>query len=159
MNWRRLMKALIIYDSVYGNPEKIAQAIGSALGSETRVIRATEARLPDLQSIDLLIVGSPTQGFRSMKPVQAFIDSIPQDSLKGVKLAAFDTRMSASHVGTGVRLIMKMGGYAAPRLAKALQKKGGNLTAQPEGFWVEKQEGPLADGELERAAAWAKGIK
>jgi flavodoxin I len=44
-------------------------------------------------------------------------------------------------------------------MAKALQKKGGDLASPPEGFWVIKQEGPLADGELERAAAWAKEIK
>jgi hypothetical protein len=53
---------------------------------------------------------------------------------------------------------MKMGGYAAPRIARALEKKGGNLAAPPEGFFVEDKEGPLKAGELERAAGWAKEL-
>jgi hypothetical protein len=41
---------------------------------------------------------------------------------------------------------------------KALVVKGGNLLAPPEGFVVLGVQGPLKDGELERAAGWAKGI-
>jgi hypothetical protein len=37
-------------------------------------------------------------------------------------------------------------------------KKGGELVFPPEGFLVKKSEGPLKDGELERAAEWAKGL-
>ncbi len=53
---------------------------------------------------------------------------------------------------------MKMGGYAAPRIVEALKKKGGNLVVPPEGFLVKDREGPLKEGELERAATWAKGL-
>ena len=43
-------------------------------------------------------------------------------------------------------------------LAKQLQKKGGELVLPPEGFYVGGTEGPLLDGELERAGAWGKRI-
>ena len=46
--------------------------------------------------------------------------------------------------------------YAAERIAKDLVKKGGRLVAEPEGFIVENKEGPLKQGELERASKWAK---
>ncbi len=152
------MKALIIYDSVYGNTEKIARAIGGAIAGEVKVIRAGEANLKELESIDLLIVGSPTQGFRPTKPVQTFIESISGSILKDISIAAFDTRIPVADAGKGLRLIMKIGGYAAPRIAEALKKKGGNLITPPEGFFVKDKEGPLKEGEQERAAAWAKEI-
>jgi hypothetical protein len=49
-------------------------------------------------------------------------------------------------------------GYAAGRIANNLKKKGSTLIASPEGFFVTGGQGPLKEGELERAAAWAKGI-
>lgn len=152
------MRALIVYDSAYGNTERIAQAIGSAIGGEVRLARAGEVDPSELASLDLLVVGSPTQGFRPTKPLQALIDSLPTDALQNIRVAAFDTRMPEAEVGRGLRLIMKVGGYAAPRIAKALEKKGAKLVRPPEGFIVKGREGPLAEGELERAADWAKGI-
>jgi flavodoxin len=152
------MKTLIVYDSMYGNTEKIARAIGEAITGEVRVLRASEASLSDVKSLDLLIVGSPTQGFRATKPVQVFIEEVPKGTLRGMKVAAFDTRMPEKDVGKGLRFIMRVGGYAAPRIADALKKKGGNLVKSPEGFLVKDKEGPLLEGELERAAIWAKGV-
>ena len=152
------MKTLVVYDSIYGNTEKIARAISSALAGEVKVLRANEASPSDLQSIDVLIVGSPTQGFRPTKPLQAFIDGIPDGSLKGVKVLAFDTRLSAAESGKALGLLVRMGGYAAPRIAKALEKKGGNLATDPEGFLVKGREGPLKEGEVERAIATTKKI-
>jgi flavodoxin I len=152
------MKILIIYDSMYGNTEKTARAMGDAIPENVKVIHAGKAETSEVESIDLLIIGSPTQGFRATKPVQAFIERIHESSLKGMKVAAFDTRMSEADVGKGLRFIMKLGGYAAPRIAKALKKKGGNLVVPPEGFFVKDKEGPLKEGELERAASWAKKV-
>ena len=152
------MEVLVVYDSMYGNTEKIAKSIGGAITGNVQVLRASEANPSDLKSINFLIIGSPTQGFRPAKSVQTFIESIPGNALKGIDVAAFDTRIPASDVGTGLRLLMKIGGYAAPRIANALKKKGGNLAVPPEGFFVKDKEGPLKEGELERAASWAKEI-
>ena len=49
----------------------------------------------------------------------------------------------------------KTGGYAAPSIAKRLEKAGGRLAVPPEGFAVVGTEGPMKQGELERAAEWA----
>jgi len=152
------MKALIVYDSMYGNTEQIAKSIGGAITGDVKVLRIGEVNPSELESIDFLIVGSPTQGFRPTKSVQTFIESIPGDTLKGIDAAAFDTRIPTSEVGTGLRLLMKMGGYAAGRSAEVLKKKGGNLAVPPEGFFVKDKEGPLKEGELERAGSWAKEI-
>ena len=74
-----------------------------------------------------------------------------QTPCKGKSVAAFDTRFELESQGVGLRLLMSVIRYAAPRLAKALEKKGGKLVAEPEGFIVENKEGPLKEGELERA--------
>lgn len=146
------MKALVVYGSVYGNTEKIAKAIAEAIApsNEVRVLRVGEAKPSDLASVNLLILGSPTQAGRPVSAVQDFLGKVPELSLKGVSVAAFDTRISKKIVG--------LFGYAAGRIADNLKKKGGTLIASPEGFFVTGREGPLKEGEPERAAAWAKGI-
>jgi len=54
--------------------------------------------------------------------------------------------------------MIKLFGYAAKPIAGMLKKKGGSLVQQPEGFYVKDSEGPLKDGELERAARWAQSL-
>jgi len=143
---------------MYGNTEKIARAIGGAIAGEVRVLRVGEARPADVTGADLLVIGSPTQGFRPTKTVQTYIENIPGDVLKNIRVAAFDTRMHEADVGKGLRFVIKIGGYAAPRIAAALRKKGTNPVSPPEGFFVKDREGPLKEGELERAARWAEKI-
>ncbi len=144
------MKTLVVYDSVSGNTEKIAQAMGGALGAEVEVIRVSEANPPILEKIDLLMVGSPTHGGRPTPAVQSFLNKIPENGLQGIRVAAFDTRLTTRWV--------VMFGYAAGRIANNLKRKGGNLVIPPAGFFVQKNQGPLKDGELKRAAAWAKTL-
>ncbi len=149
------MKAYVIYDSTYGNTEKIALAIGKGLTGEVKVLRFGEVNPAELKTCDLLIVGSPVHGGRATPELDAFIKQIPANSLEGTSVAAFDTRFEAEEQGVGLRILMSVIRYAAQRIAKALEKKGGKLVAEPEGFIVENKEGPLRQGELERATAWA----
>ena len=146
------MKALIVYDSVYGNTEEIARAIADGItpSGEVKVLRAGEANPSELASVDLLIVGSPVHGGRPTPAVQDFLSKTAQQSLKGIKVAAFDTRVTSKFA--------KIFGNAAGRMAGQLTKKGGDLVVAAEGFFVTGTKGPLKEGEPERAAAWAKGI-
>ena len=54
--------------------------------------------------------------------------------------------------------LVRLFGYAAEPIADRLQKKGGVLAVPPEAFYVSETEGPLLEGELERAGEWAKQI-
>ena len=155
------MKVLIIYDSGFGNTEQIAQAIGNALGSQedVEILRVGNVKPEQLTGLKLLIVGSPTRGFRPTPAISNLLKSIPKNGLKGVKVAAFDTRLSTSDIeSSAFRFLVKTGGYAAKRIVDRLKKSGGDLIMPPEGFFVEGAEGPLKEGELERAADWAKQI-
>jgi flavodoxin len=153
------MKTFVIYDSLYGNTEKIAQAIAGAIGpaNDVQLLRASEASPATLAAVDLLVVGAPTHGGRPSPGMQAFLNQIPANALNRVGVTAFDTRVEGK--GIGLRILMSLLGFAAGRIASTLQRKGGKLASPPEGFTVEGKEGPLKSGELERAAEWAKSIQ
>jgi len=152
------MKAAVIYDSVYGNTEKIAQAIGAGLAGDTKVVRIGYVNASELQAFDLLIVGSPVHGGRATPAIDALLKQFPVHSLEGKRVAAFDTRFESEEQGIGLRILMSVIRYAAEWIAKEMAKKGGRLVAEPEGFIVEQKEGPLKQGELERASMWAKAM-
>jgi len=154
------MKCLIVYDSNFGNTEKIARAIAGAITplGEVKVLRASEANSSELASIDFLIVGSPTHAGRATRTIKEFLKKIPENALKNVGVTSFDTRFSAKDKGVGTRILLRILDYAAGRITENLKGKGGYLAAEPEGFIVEDSKGPLKQKELERAASWAKEI-
>ena len=144
------MKTLVVYDSVHGNTEKIARAIGDAITGEVKVLRVGEVSSSELETFDLLIVGSPTHGGRPTQAIRDFLNEAPVSAIEGTNVAAFDTRVTSR--------LARIFGYAAGRIAGSLKRKGGALIASPEGFFVKGTEGPLKEGEIERAAGWAKEI-
>jgi flavodoxin len=150
------MKALVVYDSQYGNTEQVARAIAEALGGTA--VRAGQASAGDVKEHELLVVGSPTQGGQPTAAVRAFLKAIPARGLEGVGVAAFDTRIAAQDSGLFLKLLMGVIGYAAGKIDKALETKGGRRIAAVEGFIVTGKEGPLKEGELVRAAAWARTL-
>ena len=155
------MQALVIYDSVFGNTEKIAQSIAAGLRSthETQCLQAGSVSIAQILSADIIVIGSPTRSFRATPATHSLLEGIPSAALKGKKVAAFDTRLLMSGVkGLLLRKIIDKGGYAAPIIASALVKESGTLALPAEGFFVKGEEGPLADGELERALEWGKRL-
>ena len=155
------MNTLIVYDSVFGNTEKIARAIGASLNTQGNVetLPVSQVTTEKMRGLDFLIVGSPTRSLRPTEAVAKFLNQLPKDHLSGVRVAAFDTRLVLELINSAaLRFIVGKGGYAASTIARSLEKKGGKLFAPPEGFLVNGEKGPLKDGELERAANWAKQI-
>ena len=156
------VSGLVVYDSFFGNTEQVARAIGQALPSlrEVQVVRVTETNVEQLAEIQVLIVGSPTRGFRPSELIGSYLKAIPLQGLKGVKVAAFDTRIGLSDIRSpALRLMVRTGGYAAQPIADQLKSKGGEVLVPAEGFLVRGEKGPLKDGELDRAAAWARQIE
>jgi flavodoxin len=155
------MKALIVYDSVFGNTEKVAQAIAAALEGQAEVAakRVGGVTSADLAGVSALIVGSPTRKFTSTPAIKAWINGLPSGSLQGIKVAAFDTRVEIKDDTPGIlKFFVKLFGYAAEPMAAKLVKKGGTQAMEPAGFIVEGTEGPMRAGEFERAADWAKRL-
>jgi flavodoxin I len=153
------VKALVVYDSFFGNTEKVAQAIGAALSAqaEVQVVRVNQLAQEQLSGLDILVVGSPTRAFSASPDTKKFLARIPTGTLKGVRSAGFDTRIALEDTNSRVLpFFVKLFGYAAEPIARQLVKKGARQVVAPQGFIVMGTEGPMKDGELERAAEWAQ---
>jgi flavodoxin len=145
------VNVLVVYGSQFGNTERIARTIGSALEGRhhVRVVGARDARALAGGPIDLLIVGAPTQMFGRRLIVRAFLDGLQRQGFGSVAAAAFDTRM-----GTPT----EKNAAASETIARRLEAAGCRLVAVPESFLVAGFTGPLVDGEEERAKHWALGL-
>jgi flavodoxin len=152
------MKTIVIFDSVYGNTKAIAEAIGKGITGDVKVLNVKDAVISELENVDLLIVGSPTHAGRPSKATKAFLNSLQGNALRNIHIAAFDTGVSSEGQGYFVRAIINFFAYAAKPILSSLKKKGGIIVSEPEGFIVEGKEGPLKEGELNRATLWAREI-
>jgi flavodoxin len=148
------MRTVVIYDSKFGNTEKIAQAVarGAGTAGSVRVINAAEAVPAFAERPDLMFIGGPTQRRGLTPALRSLIEALPQ-GLRGVPSAAFDTRYR------GTTLFM---GSAAADAGRRLGKAGGRAVVPPESFFVARG-GPmelqrLEAGELERAEEWGRAV-
>lgn len=161
------MRSLVVYESWFGNTRRIAEEIGAALvqEGETEIVSVGD-ELPSLDDIDLLVVGAPTHvhglsGKRSRDAaleqggqgdaetgVRGWIEALPNGA-RGPRVAAFDTRANKPAL---------LVGSAARGIARRLRQHGYRLAVEPESFFVEGTEGPLEEGEIDRAAAWGKTL-
>lgn len=157
-SWRpSIMKVTIVYDSIFGNTAKIAKAIAVALkdANIVRLLTVQEAKSADLADADLLIVGSPTRGFRPTPSISEYVEGLGSIGT-GKAAAAFDTRMDLETIEPPpLRWVVEAGGYASSRVASLLGRHGFDVKADAPGFLVTGTEGPLKANELERAAEWA----
>lgn len=154
------MNVAIVYDSIFSNTAAIARAIAGALeGANTvRLLTVQEAGSADLGATDLLIVGSPTRGFRPTPMIAEYVEGLGSIGA-GKSAAAFDTRLDLESIQPApLRWVIDAGGYAATRIGASLSRHGFTLRDDMAGFLVTGTEGPLKDGELERAAAWARSL-
>lgn len=140
------MKSCVIYDSAFGNTKTVAQTIAAALNAQLLPVQAVKKA--DLEGVELLIVGSPINGWMPLPTITNFLQSLKPGELKGVKASAFDTR---------VKLFIH--GDAKNKIAASLKKAGATIAAPPAAFYVQGTKGPLLAGELDRAKAWAASIK
>ena len=141
------MRALVVYDTKFGNTERVARAIGERLRGAGEVTVAAVSERPQLpDGLNLLVVGSP-QAFRMSPPMREWVDATAWWARQ--RVATFDTRLGRSRWLTG---------SAARSLARRLRRCGCQLVGEPQSFIVAGSEGPLREGELDRAARWADSL-
>ena len=161
------MRIVVAYESMYGNTREIAEAIADGLG-KADVLAVNDGDASAAGDADVLIAGGPTHmhGMATTMSRKGTGQSAEEEGTQlepgaadgpglrkwladrigdGKKAAAFDTRIDKSPMLTGA---------ASRGIAKRLRKAGYDVIADPESFFVDDSEGPLADGELERAKAW-----
>jgi hypothetical protein len=165
-------RALVVYESVFGDARTIAHAIAVGLSPSiaTDVLAAAEGPAQIDPDVALLVVGGPTHAFGMPRPstregaVKQYGADIPDTGTglhewmetvrlpgAGLWAAAFDTR------GSGHPMIAKLD-HAARTEEKLLGKLGATIIAPAEHFFVADTKGPLVDGEEERARAWGSAL-
>jgi len=167
------MRALVVYESLFGNTERVAKAVaeGIELGSHgdmrVEVVAVRDAPVALGADLDLVVVGGPTHAFSMTRP-STREDAMRQGGLAGAagpgirewvqglhsgahpqRLAVFDTRVGK---------VRHLPGSAARSAARALHKLGFSTLFRPESFYVEDVSGPLLDGELVRAHVWGSEL-
>ena len=133
-----MSKVIIVYDSQFGNTEKVAQSLAKGLetgGITPNLVRASDNVVHQLQEYDALFVGCPTHAWRPSKLVKEFLEALDDSSVKGKKAFAFDTKYSSRFAGS-----------AAKHIEKALSKQGAEIIRERASAIVEGNEGPLAAG-------------
>jgi hypothetical protein len=175
------MRVVIVYESLFGNTREVAEAVRDGIvaarpGASVACIRATEAERDQALGADLLVVGGPTHlhglstsltrgmGLKAEQRVPAgvaghgtepgaagpglrdWFRGLPR-AAAGSRGAAFDTRAESRHAGG-----------AAYGIARRLRHHGYDLVAEPAGFILADVEGPLGEGETERARAWGASL-
>jgi len=164
-----MSRFMVVYESMFGNTRKVAESVaeGVRAGTESDVTLVEVGRAPALlPPLDLLVVGGPTHAFglsrSSTREDAARKSGRDIESRTGLRewlealdpagaapaTAAFDTRVNHPRVP----------GSAAKKAAKRLRRLGLRPAVEPESFWVHGTEGPLLDGELERAGAWGRQL-
>lgn len=157
------MKALVVYESMFGNTETIAHAIAEGLGEAFEVTLAEVNQLPPVSDTDLLVVGGPTHALGLSRPetrleaarrgearhgttevgIREYLDLSP--TLTGVAAAAFDTKVDKPFLP----------GSAARKAHRRLHRLGCRMLLPAQSFLVSGTTGPLVDGEVNRARRWA----
>jgi hypothetical protein len=155
------VRGFVVYESLFGNTARIAQAVVDGLKEnlDVELHSVAEGKLPE--GGDLLVMGGPTHAF-SMSRANTRQDAVSQganaDPTIGLRewleelaegndtpFAAFDTR---------VDMVRRLPGSAAKAAAKMARKRGYQLLTRPESFYVQDVPGPLLDGEVQRAEVW-----
>lgn len=156
------MKAIVVYESLWGNTAAIARAIAEGLGPEARALSTTEATGAVITEADLIVAGAPVLGFSL--PTEQMRDNLrmnpgrpptPPD-LSHPSLRSWLAALPAGHgraAAFETRLRWSPGG-AIPEIGRGLERAGYRLVGEGERFIVKGRYGPLRDGELERARRW-----
>jgi len=141
------MRVLVLYDTVHGNTEQVANAIADGLGAEVDVKRMANAGPDDLLAAELVVAGCPTHAWNVSASAKAFLARLKGMSFAGKPAATFDTKFRGRFTGS-----------AARKLAGALAKAGFHTVADPESFFVAGMQGPLREGELDRAREFGERL-
>lgn len=139
------MRTLVIYDSHFGNTQRVAETVAGTMNAAAIPVQAITPAM--LEEAGFLVVGSPINAWNPTPAIMHFLKNMEPGRLKNKKAAAFDTRIK-----------IFISGNAAKKIARLLQNAGAALVAPPQPFYVKDKEGPLADGELEKAQEWARQL-
>ena len=148
------MKKLVVYDSLYGNTEKIALNIAKLL--KCKAIKVSELNNFDIKQIDLLIIGSPTHAGSSTQNIKNFMNRY--DDLSHLKFGCFSTGVIKEDKNVFFKTLISILGYASKKMSKTMKNKGAKEILKPIDFFVRDKEGPLIKESINSSEKWIQNI-
>ena len=163
------MKALVVYESMFGNTEQVARAVADGLAEhlDVQVLEVGQAPAVIPDPLDLVVVGGPTHAFSMSRPGtredarrQGATGGDPQTGIREwlARLRASTHPVRVATFDTKVQKVRHLPGSAARAAAKAVRKLGYASVARAESFYVFDVKGPLVEDELRRARAWGERL-
>lgn len=161
------MKVLVVFETMFGNTKQIAEAVAAGLRTTTDVTIMNVADVPPTipADVDALVLGGPTHVFSMSRQstreeavrrgapagegpqgIREWLHALP-DHPRPFFFAAFDTRTD----------MVLVPGAASQSASRAARKRGFHVL-DPESFYVQGYQGPLVDGEVERARRWGEDL-
>ncbi len=154
------MKAIVVYESLWGNTAAVARAIAEGIGPGARVLSTTQAKPESIAGADLIVVGAPVLGFSvpsevMLKGINAQRESMPPDLTQPAMRSWLDAlpKGNGRSAAFETRIWWSPGG-ATGGIERGLKKAGYRNIAKARRFIVKGKYGPLRDGELEKAKLW-----
>jgi hypothetical protein len=164
-------RAIVVFESMFGNTEQVAVAVADGLKTEgvpTAVFEVSTAPADLPPSVDLVVVGAPTHAFSLSRPktrseavrqgadetkaaigLREWLETVRPPADHPVHVADYDTR------ATQVRRLPAAAGPSAARLAR---RRRFARVDRPVAFLVADMQGPLVDGEIDRATSWGRSL-
>ena len=156
------MKAVVVYESIWGSTAAVARAVAEGLGPDTPALSTSEATPAALAGVDLVVAGAPLMAFSlptestrnnlgsyeakaprppdlSAPSMRSWLETVPRSS---GRCAAFETRFRWSP------------GSATRSILRGLERAGYRSADKGQRFLIAGTYGPMRDGELERAREW-----
>lgn len=160
------MSTLVVYESMWGNTRRVAEAVAEGLGDDAPVVDVAEAPRPLPRDVDTLVVGGPTHAFSMSRAstrqdaqtkgaeqahvtsgIREWLGALPASD--HVRVATFDTRIAS---------VRHLPGSAAKAAAKEARRHHLGSVIATESFYVADMAGPPLDGELDRARTWGASL-
>jgi hypothetical protein len=162
------MRAVVVYESMFGNTKSVAEAVGRGLQAAGEVVVTDLGHVPDLEGVGLLVVGAPTHAFGMSRPqsreeaAKRTADGHPVTEGAGMRewiYALPPVREPVAMAAFDTKVMKPLTGSAAKKAAHLLEAKGYRLLVEPEHFGVGTEKVPDLDvGELEHAESWGRAL-
>jgi len=146
------VKAVLLYESKYGNTKRVAEAIAEEMqrvgGMEAALTALKGVDVDDIANYDVILLGGPTHFGGPTRSVRKFIDALGKRNVNGKSVAVFDTYLGEDFE-KGVRKMEEQIRAKAPGL---------KLLAPGLSIRVEGMKGPIAEGELVKCKDFVKQL-
>ena len=146
------MRALVVIDSLWGSTETVARAVARELSAQMSVDVVDSDSAPMAGGYDLVVVGHPSHASgmsaadrRDETARMQGLSWTPQRGI-GEWLAALPSPRAGERVASFETCV------------DAPSNLAGGMVAESRSFHVHGYEGPLVEGELDSAVAWARSL-